>query len=165
MVSKFNSHLKEIKFVQSILPINIIVIETATFDPHALKNPTVTQHKWLYQKGVNYGFANRKAYVLNRDDYTCQYCKGKSKDNRLEVHHIVFRSQGGSDDENNLITLCKTCHDKLHAGQIVLSSKGKRKTLQHATQMNSIRIQLLKCIPNVIETFGYITNGDFQFSL
>jgi len=41
MVSKINSHLKEIKFVKSILPITKIIIETATFDPHALKNPEV----------------------------------------------------------------------------------------------------------------------------
>src|SRR5215831_1853420 len=40
-------------------------------------------------------FANTRAYVLTRDGYTCQHCKGKFKDQRLEVHHIVFRSQHG----------------------------------------------------------------------
>ena len=37
MVSKINSHMKEINFVESILPITKIIIETATFDSHALK--------------------------------------------------------------------------------------------------------------------------------
>jgi len=87
MTSKVNSHLKEIKFVQTILPVSKIILETATFDPHALKNPAVLSNKWLYQKGINYGFANTKAYVLDRDNHTCQHCKGKSKDNKLEVHH------------------------------------------------------------------------------
>lgn len=68
MVSKINSHLKEINFVKSILPIAKIILETATFDPHALKNPEVLNNKWLYQKGINYGFANTKAYVLSRDN-------------------------------------------------------------------------------------------------
>lgn len=77
-------------------------------------------NKWLYQKGVNYGFANTRAYVLDRDNYTCQYCKGKSKDSKLEVHHIIFRSQGGSEESKNLITLCKTCHGKLHNGKVNL---------------------------------------------
>jgi len=95
MTSKINSHLKEIKFVYSIVPITKIILETATFDPHALKNPTVLNNKWLYQKGINYGFANTKAYVLTRDNYICQNCKGKSKDSKLEVHHIVFRTNGG----------------------------------------------------------------------
>jgi hypothetical protein len=105
MRSKMEGHLREIRFVQKMLPISRIILETGTFDPHALKNPDVLQKKWLYQKGVNYGFANTKAYVLTRDDYTCQHCQGKSHDRRLEVHHVVFRSQGGSDDEANLLTL------------------------------------------------------------
>ena len=157
MRSKIEAHLREIRFVQSLLPIQSIVLETGTFDPHALKNPEVLQHKWLYQRGINYGFANTKAYVLTRDGYTCQHCKGKSKDQRLEVHHIIFRSQQGSDEETNLVTLCKTCHDALHAGTITLKQRGKEKgNLLHATQMNSIRMQLLQRV-QAEETFGFIT--------
>ena len=40
MVSKINSHLKEIKFANSLLPISHIILETGTFDPHALKIQT-----------------------------------------------------------------------------------------------------------------------------
>lgn len=127
MKSKIDAHLREIRFVQSLLPITSIVLETGTFDPHALKNPEVLRKKWLYQKGIDYGYANTKAYVLTRDGYTCQHCKGKAKDQRLEVHHIVFRSQHGSDEEANLLTLCKTCHDGLHAGTITLKHQGREK--------------------------------------
>jgi len=163
MTSKINSHLKEIDFAKSILPITNIILETATFDPHALKNPAVLYNKWLYQKGINYGFANTKAYVLNRDNYTCQYCKGKSKDSKLEVHHIIFRCYGGSDKPENLITLCKTCHDKLHAGKINLKRNGKvKEQLKHATQMNNIRQQLLRLLPEAVETFGFITKEHRQ---
>ena len=162
MTSKINSHLKEINFVKSILPITKIILETATFDPHALKNPDVLKNKWLYQKGINYGFANTKAYILTRDKYTCQNCKGKNKSNRLEVHHIVFRKNGGSDEHDNLITLCKICHDNLHKGNVVLKGGKKKGYLNHATQMNSIRCQLLKTLPNAIETFGYITKEHRQ---
>ena len=161
MISKINSHLKEIKFVQSILPITKLILETATFDPHALKNPKVLSNKWLYQKGINYGFANTKAFVLNRDSYTCQYCKGKTKDSKLEVHHIVFRRNGGSDEAENLITLCKTCHDKLHDGNIILKGGKVKGQLKHATQMNSIRQQLLKIV-DCEETFGFITKEHRQ---
>lgn len=158
MVSKINSHMKEINFVKSILPVTKIVIETATFDPHALKNPDVLKNKWLYQKGINYGFANTKAYVLSRDKYKCQHCKGKSKDSKLEVHHITYRSNSGSDEQENLITLCSSCHYKLHHGEVALNLRGKKKgQLKHATQMNSIRAQLLKMLPEAEETFGYIT--------
>ncbi|GAC1354668.1 MAG: hypothetical protein NVSMB38_33610 [Ktedonobacteraceae bacterium] len=164
MTSKMESHLREIRCVQAILPITSIVLETGTFDPHALKNPEVLQNKALYQKGINYGFANTKAYVLTRDDYTCQQCRGKAKDQRLEVHHLVFRSQQGSDEEANLLTLCKTCHDALHAGKITLKQKGTKKgTLRHATQMNSIRVQLLKRV-KASETWGFVTKEHRRLS-
>ena len=158
MVSKLHSHVKEIEYIKSILPIKTLVLETGQFDPHLMKNPELKYKPWGYQKGKNYGFANTKEMVLNRDNYTCQYCKGKRKDSRLEVHHIIYRRNCGSDDENNLITLCRTCHKLLHNGEIKLNLKGKSKgTLKYATQMNSIRKQLLRIYPKAIETFGFVT--------
>lgn len=164
MRSKLDSHMKEIEFIKSILPISRLVMETATFDPHLLKNPSLhnpVYKKWGYQQGGNYGFENTKAKVLNRDNYTCQHCKGRRKYSKLEVHHIIYRSNGGSDEEDNLITLCHTCHKGVHSKSIKLKLTGKRKgQLKHATQMNSIRIQLLKLYSDAIETFGYITKAN-----
>lgn len=158
MVSKLHSHVKEIEYIKSILLIKTLVLETGQFDPHLMKNPELKYKPWGYQKGKNYGFANIKEMVLNRDNYTCQYCKGKRKDSKLEVHHIIYRSNCGSDDESNLITLCQTCHKLLHNGEIKLNLKGKSKgTLKYATQMNSIRKQLLRIYPEAIETFGFVT--------
>ena len=31
-----------------------------------------------------------------------------------EVHHIVPISQGGTHNENNLMSLCQSCHTKIH---------------------------------------------------
>lgn len=95
MISKINSHIKEIEYVKSILPINNLVLETGTFDMHLMKNSMLHNEKyrhWGYQKGLNYGFANTKAKVLNRDNYTCQCCKGKKKSNRLEIHHVILEA-------------------------------------------------------------------------
>ena len=164
MISKFHSHVKEIEYIKSILPITTMIFETGQFDMHLMKNPSLANPEvrhWGYQKGTNYGFENTKAMVLNRDNYTCQCCKGKHKDSKLEVHHIIFRSQGGSDEQSNLITLCHTCHKNLHSGKVNLKLKGKMKgNLKYATQMNSIRKQLLKLYPDAIETFGYVTKAN-----
>ena len=162
MTSKIDTHLKEVAFVNSIIPISKIFIETGTFDPHALKNPELLLDKTLYQHGANYGFANTKAFVLHRDGHICQYCKGKTKDKRIEVHHIIHRSNGGSDEESNLISLCKTDHAALHRGDIVIKGGKKRGTLNHATQMNSIRVRLSKALPTAEETFGFITKEHRQ---
>ena len=155
--SKFDSHVKEIEFIKSILPISKLVLEVGQFDTHKLKNPNVSG--WGYQKGINYGYANSRAHALDRDSYTCQHCGAKNK--RLEVHHIKYRSQGGSDDLDNLITLCEDCHHKLHKGKTELKVKSKKKSsLKHATQMSVIRCMLLKHYSEAIETFGYVTKAN-----
>jgi ATP-dependent DNA helicase RecQ len=49
--------------------------------------------------------------VLKRDGWRCQTC-GRMQ--HLQVHHLKLRSQSGSDMEQNLITLCTECHEKVH---------------------------------------------------
>ena len=49
--------------------------------------------------------------VLRRDGWRCQVCGSRQN---LQVHHKQLRSQQGSDDDLNLITLCAGCHEKLH---------------------------------------------------
>ena len=111
--------------------------------------------RWGYQKGFNYEYSSRREAVLHRDNYTCQCC-GK-KHIKLEVHHIIFRSLGGTNDERNLITLCEKCHKLVHDGILILTKKLKKSSLKYATQMSIIRSQLLKIYPDAIETFGFVT--------
>ena len=155
---KVQAHIDEIEFCKKILPISKIIFEVSQFDTALMKNPALISEKvrhWGYQKGFDYSFASRREAVLHRDNYTCQIC-GK-KHTRLEVHHIVYRSQGGTDDENNLITLCEDCHSGIHHGKIVLTKKSKKMNLKYATHMSIIRSQLLKKYPEAIETFGFVT--------
>ena len=51
--------------------------------------------------------------VLRRDGWRCQKCGSRTN---LQVHHIQLRSQLGDDLEENLITLCSSCHMHLHTG-------------------------------------------------
>ena len=158
---KVESHISVINFVKSILPIAKIIIETGSFDPHKLKNPNVKGTD--YQKGEKFGYENVKAYVLARDNHQC-YFNNKSCSKKSHVHHIVFRSDGGSDAPNNLITLCKRHHQQLHDGKIRLKTI-KHKSLsagvvvKAATVMNIICSQILKRLSSVQETFGYITKA------
>ena len=159
MVSKYCGHEREIEFCKKILPIKDTVLETAKFDTQLMEKPWLQEHKWAYQKGVNYGYANTREHALVRDDYTCQCC-GK-KNCRLQVHHIQFRSNNGSDNLDNLITLCEDCHNAIHHNEKELRLKGKRKNaLRYATQMSIIRSMLLRKYPDAIETFGYVTKAN-----
>lgn len=51
--------------------------------------------------------------VLARDRFRCQR-EGCGHTRYLEVHHKVPRSRGGTNDEDNLVTLCSGCHGLVH---------------------------------------------------
>ena len=141
MESKYGAVVREINFVCRILPITKLYIEMAKFNISALTNPNVLKYHWLYQRGPQLGYHNVKAYILARDNYTCQCCKNKrkKKDDKLHVHHIQWKSTGGADQPNNLIVLCESCHDDVHKKTIVLSTKhlkAVKNNLKHAAQMN-----------------------------
>ena len=156
---KIESHINIIDKIHKILPIQKLVVELANFDIQKINNPDIKGKD--YQFGEAYGFENIKSYVLFRDNYTCQHCKGKSKDSKLHVHHIIFRSQAGSDNVDNLICLCKTCHDKLHKNEIKLNAKGLKKIHKDSTFMNIMKNTLINRLglkyKNLEITYGYIT--------
>jgi len=43
------------------------------------------------------------------DERNCQIC-GEGRPRSMETHHIIPRRYGGSDDVENLVTLCANCH-------------------------------------------------------
>lgn len=154
---KIKSHIQIIKHLYEILPITKLIVETAQFDIQKINNPGIQGEE--YQQGEQLGFWNVREYVLFRDNHECQHCKGKSKDNRLNIHHLESRKTGG-DAPNNLITLCETCHNAYHKGEIKLNIK-RGKSYRDAAFMGIMRktllLRLRQIYPNVQETFGYIT--------
>lgn len=51
--------------------------------------------------------------ILYRDKFTCQKCNRMFKKSSLCIHHIVPYRICKKDKEENLITLCKSCHSKV----------------------------------------------------
>lgn len=107
---KLDSHIRFIDMLKRILPISKTIIEVANFDIQKIKNPTISGKN--YQEGEMFGFWNLREYILHRDKHTCQNpsCKNKATKPILEIHHIVFRDNEGTDAPSNLITLCNKCH-------------------------------------------------------
>lgn len=156
---RFDSHIKIVNWISKFIPVSRVVVEVARFDIHKIKNPEVKGVG--YQNGDMKGFYNVREYVLWRDNYQCQCCKGKSKDRRLEIHHIVTR-QTGSDRPYNLITLCKTCHRLVTQGKIQLKIKSV-KHYKAESFMTTVRWKLIDKLKeisgyeNVTHTYGYLT--------
>ncbi len=155
--NKVDGHVKIIRIVHSILPINKTVIEVAQFDVQKIKNDKIQGVE--YQQGEQLGFWNVREYVLARDGHKCQHCKGKSGDKILNVHHMESRKTGGN-APNNLITLCETCHKAYHRGEFELNIK-RGTSLRDAAAMNIIRYAVYeraqKEFRNIHLTYGYIT--------
>jgi N6-L-threonylcarbamoyladenine synthase len=154
-----NSHIKVIGLVHSILPIKKTIVEVAQFDIQKIKNPNIEKVK--YQQGVQLDFFNVREYVLFRDNHKCQLCFSKSKDKILNVHHIVSRKKG-SNSPDNLITLCKTCHNKVHSEKLK-NIFTKKNTFKDASQITTIRWYIYNALKekyNTSLTYGYITKSN-----
>ena len=80
------------------------------------KNKTVfnPQPKAVRIKLPRNKYKQLKIDVLKRDRNRCQLC---GKFTNSPPHHVLFRSQGGSDILENLITLCRDCHNMIHHGK------------------------------------------------
>jgi hypothetical protein len=51
----------------------------------------------------------RKKYVASSQDWKCGHCH-KQLDHTYEIDHKMRLDQGGTNDVDNLIALCPTCH-------------------------------------------------------
>lgn len=59
--------------------------------------------------------------VLERQEHQCLFCGVSDEAHRerysngLDVHHVIPRSDGGSDTPDNLAALCRSCHKTLES--------------------------------------------------
>ena len=154
---RLDSHIRLVNKISKLLPITKIIVETAKFDIQKINNPEISGSD--YQNGVQKDFENVRAYVLFRDNHSCQYCKKTNI--KLIVHHLESRQTGGNRPDN-LITLCEKCHGLFHKGKIKLDVK-KKIGFKANTWMSIIRKRIMEELKKtfvVEETFGYITKNN-----
>jgi 5-methylcytosine-specific restriction endonuclease McrA len=68
-----------------------------------------------------------RSLVMVRDHYRCRCCHTPEK---VEVHHIKFRSRGGEDTTPNLCVLCRVCHAEMHAYRLYVEGDDANKPLR-----------------------------------
>lgn len=52
--------------------------------------------------------------MIRKRDGRCRWCGATDS---LQVHHILYRSQGGPDEPSNLVTLCLDHHAEAHSSK------------------------------------------------
>jgi len=148
------------------LPISHIVVEDVQVDIRKLSDCDVKNEEYQQSNRLD---ENLRLACLMRDNFTCQKC-GKQKV-KLQAHHIVWTSEGGKNSIHNLITLCVSCHDKLHSsgesgkvkikeGKIVTGMDGfSDEIAQRTMQGKSLMYQELGEIASLSTVYGYQTSA------
>jgi hypothetical protein len=70
--------------------------------------------------------------VLARDQHRCRV-PGCRNATFLDIHHVVPRSEGGSNDPENIITICGAHHRATHRGELIIEpSRAGSPRFRHA---------------------------------
>ena len=157
--AKINANFTWIDKFYGLVPSPKLRIEVGKFDMAKMISPDIQGVD--YQHGQTYGYYDVRYFVFARDEYTCQVCKRKNK--ILHTHHIVYRSEGGTDRADNLITVCTDCHTSENhktGGILYKWMKEHKKTKQYKEPpfMNTLRIWTFRKYPNAEITYGSETS-------
>jgi hypothetical protein len=145
-----------LKVLAKYAPVTRAIIEVGSFDTHKMQNPDIKAED--YQNGRQKGFKNVKEYVRHRDKH-CVNCGAEIK----EVHHLKQKAKGGTDNPDNLSSLCKKCHHLVTLGKLKLKvTSGKE--LKGAAFINAAKnyivSQIKKFVPEVITQEGWRTKEE-----
>ena len=80
----------------------------------------------------------------------CSFCSERAI-SLLEIHHIISRAEGGSNDPANLILVCRNCHGRIESGEITRDEVLRTKrdlgatihqlpSQDHASQVNNLSV-------------------------
>ena len=173
LMSKANNILNWVIRFAKLTPITKFAIETAKFDMQKLENPGVAGTQ--YQQGRMFGYVDKKAYLLEREQGCCIYCGIHASKAKMEIEHVVPRSRGGTDSLNNLVLSCHECNQA--KGNLSLSEylKGKPNVLRRvkahlgqnykdAAHTNGTRLFLLNKLQTMADAIGATLKAGFGYT-
>lgn len=116
-----SSSAYEVSVVESdkkLYHVQVIITNNGYFTKDEQKEILVHKHRsYLINKKSNSPKKKRSPLdhrlrheVFKRDNYKCKDCGLSKEQTTLHVDHIISVSQGGSDELNNLQTLCQACN-------------------------------------------------------
>ena len=155
--SRINNTVNWIQKFYNLLPKCTLHIEVGKFDIQKIENPNINSKE--YQQGSMYEYRNRIAFLISRENNTCQYCKEKyKKGDGWRLHHIWGKEK---DRPQDWALIHESCHKEIHKKKLEsVLQKHKSKSFKEATFMNIIRIRLFNIFPKAKFTYGNITFQD-----
>ena len=139
------THLNMVIQISRLLPVTDWTLEINRFAFMAMDNGSY--YGVDFTNGRMKGYPDAKSYVAALQEGKCAVCD-KPIDH---FHHIKPRSQGGSNLPENLVGLCKQCHETVHLGKKSLAKLGKQKKYDALSVLNQAIPYILN---GLIELFG-----------
>jgi hypothetical protein len=115
------------KYLKSLLTPKAMV---QTYDKGYVNVDSIPAEKFNYAPNPKL-----RMKILNRDKRRCKICGASPANNEhveLNLHHIHPHGKGGLTEEENLITICRTCHKGLnpHEDLSLYTSIGLRRVFE-----------------------------------
>ena len=144
------THVNLVHLMQKYLPVTDVGLEINRFAFMQLEDPSISGMD--FQNGPLKGFDDLHAAVRELQNGKCLLCKKEIE----HFHHIVPRSQHGSNTIGNIAGLCRKCHEKVHKDEKADKSlKARKEGLDKKYGALSILNQAIPFICKELETeFG-----------
>ena len=153
------THVNMAKRICSILPVTDWTMEYNKFAFMKLEDGSIRSVD--YQNGRLRDFPDKESYVSSLQNGKCACC-GRAIEH---YHHLVPRSKGGSDTPENLIRLCKECHNKVHSGDISLKKQGLKKKYNALSVLNQAMPYIAEELINLFGEYHVSFCSGYETSL
>ena len=151
---RFDTHINMISKLKELTPVKRVTVEIGAFDIQKLMDPEISGKE--YQQGDLFGYNNLKTFLFSREHSKCQLCGKKIiKGDKAHMHHIIPRSETGTNRPSNMALLHEDCHDKLHKKELYKKLKAPKQ--YKAETFMSMMADRLKKVLDCDVTYGYET--------
>ena len=154
--------INEILRIQKFLPISKVILETSVFDTAKLTNFGVRPKD--YTKGRLHGYHSLKEYLYDQQNGIDPIDGQHYPLSEMVVHHLQYRSQGGTNSPDNTVLLSRKNHNTANHNNGILADLAKHyqsslANTKGAFLMNIMHLRLPKLLNNkpLQLTFGYKT--------
>ena len=140
-----STYLRVVDEICWLLPVTDWTTEANRFAFMAMDNGS-----WYgvdFTNGRMKGYKDTNSYVSAIQEGKCAVCGKKIE----HFHHVSPRSKGGSDLPENVVGLCKGCHEDVHLKKISLAEIGRKKKYGALSVLNQAIPYIYK---GLIDRFG-----------
>lgn len=144
------THINLVHKMQKFLPITDVAIEVNRFAFMLLEDPSIAGVD--FQQGPLKGYSTVNDAIFDQQDGQCLLCGQPIE----HYHHIVPRSKNGSNTLENIVGLCRHCHDAVHKDEDVQKALKNKKSglMKKYAALSALNHAIPFIYKRLVEEFG-----------